>query len=171
MKRVEGIGREQLKEGVEKRRRNLDKGEKGIGRVVDEKTELAKVSRELCYPTKEGAAEIKKALIKSAEEMKKEFTKKNKELKGIHKECKGAEDDFKKRTQMAKDNAKAAKETEGKMHEVTKAKPHLDRAVQAAKKDAEFTDKERRRQKARREKSIKRSNELNAKLQSITLKL
>ena len=53
----------------------------------------------------------------------------------------------------------------------TKAKPHLAQAEHAAKKDAEFTDKEQHRQKTHREKSIQRSKELNAKLQDTKLKL
>ena len=163
--------KDQLKEGVETRRRKLDDREKHMGKVVKEKKELAKVSHELRYPTKEGAAEIKKALAKSADATNKEFGKQNGELEKIHKKCTEAEKDLEDRTQMANDNAIEAKKAEDKMHEATKAKPHLAQAEHAAKKDAEFTDKEQHRQKTHREKSIQRSKELNAKLQDTKLKL
>ena len=163
--------KDQLKEGVETRRRKLDDREKHMGKVVKEKKELAKVSHELRYPTKEGAAEIKKALAKSAEATNKEFGKQNGELEKIHKKCKEAEGDLKDRTQMANDNAIEAKRAEEKMREATKAKPHLAQAEHAAKKDAEFTKEYEGKQRKRHEKSIERRNELNAKLNSATLKL
>jgi len=161
----------QLKEGVEKRRRNLDKGEKGIGNVVKEKKELAKVSRELRYPTKEGAAEMKKALKAAALETNKEFAKKNNELKKVHKKCKDAEGDFKDRTKMAIDNAKEARKAEGQMKETKNAKSHLARAEQAAKKDAAFTKEYEGKQRRHRERSITRRNELNTQLMNTNLKL
>jgi len=161
----------QLKEGVEKRRRSLDKGEKGIGNVVKEKKELAKVSRELRYPTKEGAAEIKKALAQSAVAANKEFTKKNNDLKKIHKKCKDAEGDFRDRTKMAIDNAKEARKAEGQIKETKNARSHLARAEQAAKKDAAFTKEYEGKQRRRCERSITRRNELNTQLMNTKLKL
>ncbi|MFH1614496.1 MAG: hypothetical protein ABIG61_05375 [Planctomycetota bacterium] len=169
--RLEKKSKGQLKEGVEKRRRSLDKGEKGIGNVVKEKKELAKVSHELRYPTKEGAAEIKKALAKSAEAMNKEFKKKNKDLKEIHKKCKDAEIDFKGRTGMAEKNAEETRKTKGRMKETHDAKPYLDRAELAAKKDAAFTKEYEGKQRRRRERSITCRNELNTQLMNTMLKL
>ena len=161
----------QLKEGVDKRRRKLDGREKHMGNVVKEKKELAKVSRELRYPTKEGAAEMKKALKAAALETNKEFAKKNNELKKVHKKCKDAEGDFKDRTKMAIDNAKEARKAEGQIKETKNARSHLARAEQAAKKDAAFTKEYEGKQRRRREKSMTRRNELNTQLMNTMLRL
>jgi hypothetical protein len=161
----------QLKEGVEKREHKLTDREKHMERVVKERKGLAKVSRDLRYPTKEGAAEIKKALAQSAKATTEEFKRQNDDLKKIHEKCKEAEADLKDRTQMAMDNAKEAKKAEGQIKETKNARPHLAQAEQVSKKDAAFTKEYEGIQRKRRERSIKRRDELNTQLMNTTLKL
>ena len=161
----------QLKEGVEKRDHKLTDREKHMDKVMKEKKELARVSRELRYPTKEGAAEIKKALAQSADAVHGEFKKQRENLDKIQVECKQAEDDFKDRTSMALENAKEARKAESQIKETKNARPHLARAEQASKKDAEFTQNYENIQKRRREKSINYRNDLNTQLMNTVLKL
>lgn len=161
----------QLKEGVEKREHKLNDREKHMDKVVKEKKELAKVSHLLRYPTKEGAAEIKKALAQSANAVHEEFKKQNDDLKKVHTECKDAEADFNDRTKMAVENAKEARKAESQIKETKNARPHLARAEQSAKKDAEFTQNYENIQKRRREKSINYRNDLNTQLMNTVLKL
>ncbi len=164
-------GKRDLKDGVDKRKRGLDKREGYMRKVVKEKKEISDVSRKLRYPLKDSIPDIKKSLSESSKAVEKEFMKQNEDLEKQHKDCVKAEEDFKGRTKMAQDNAKKAKKAKTNITESHKAKPILDRARIISLEDAKFTDTHRDRQQRDRKRSIDNRNQLRSKLQSIQLKL
>ena len=161
--------RRDLKDGVDKRKRKLDDREKHMTRVVMEKKAVADVSRKLRFPTKEGAAEIRKDVQNASVATQNEFKKQNNELKKIHKKCEKSEGDLSERTKIANQNALEAKKAEGKIKETRDAKNQLVQAEKVAKDDAHFTNDQRGRQKRRRERSEKYSNNLKARLMNTKL--
>ena len=161
----------ELKDSIDRRKHGLDKREKHMKRVVKENKEIADVSHKLRYPTKEGAAEIKKRLVQAAEATKKEFRKQNEDLEKKHKTCKDAEGDLKDRTKMAKDNAAEAKKAERQIQETRNAKPLLGQAEKTSIDDAKFTDKERGRQERDLKRSKGHRDDLKRALQGTKLKL
>jgi len=161
--------RDKLKDGVDKRKRGLDDREKHMGRVVKEKKAIADASHKLRFPTKEGAAEIKKALEKAAMTTQNEFEKQNKDLKKKHGECKKAEGDFRGRTELANQNALEARKAEGQIKETQNAKNLVARAEKTSKDDAHFTNDQRGKQKKQREISEKNRDHLRAQLMNTKL--
>ena len=161
--------RRDLKDGVDKRKHKLDDREKHMTRVMMEKKAIADVSRKLRFPTKEGAAEIKKVVQNASVATQNEFKKQNNELKKIHTKCGKAEGDLSERTKVANQNALEARKAEGKIKETRDAKNQLVQAEKAAKNDAHFTNDQRGRQKRHRERSEKYRDALKVQLMNTKL--
>ena len=161
--------RDKLKDGVDKRKRGLDDREKHMGRVVKEKKAIDDASHKLRFPTKEGAAEIKKALEKASVTTQNEFKKQSEDLKKKHGECKKAEDDFRGRTELANQNALEARKAEGQIKEAQNAKNLVGRAEKASEDDARITDDLRSKQKKQREISERHRTDLKTQLMSTKL--
>ena len=161
--------RDKLKDDVDKRKRGLDDREKHMGRVVKEKKAIADASRKLRFPTKEGAAEIKKALEKAAVTTQDEFKKQSEDLRKKHGECKKAEGDFRGRTELANKNALEARKAEGQIKEAQDARNLVGRAEKASEDDARITDGLRSKQKEQREISERHRNNLKTQLMSTKL--
>ena len=168
--RVKPESRRELKDGVDKRKRGVDDRGKHMGRVVKEKKEIADTSHKLRFPTKEGAAEVKKALKEATAMVHKEFEKQNKDLEKKHSECRKAEGDLSERTKIANQNAVEARKAEGQIRETKNAKNLIARAEKASKDDAHFTNDQRGRQKRQRERSEKNRNNLRSQLMNAKLK-
>ena len=160
-----------LKERVDRSKHELDDRGKHIERVVKEKKGLAAVSHKLRFPTKEGAAEIKKALQQAATTIHKEFGTQKKKLENIVGKSKEAEGNLKRRTEVAIRDAHHAKKAEGEMRETRNAKNLLARVGKISRDDADFTNNLRSRLKKYRQRSEKNSNALNAQLMNAKLKL
>ena len=167
--RIKPESRDKLKDGVDKRKHGLDDREKHMGRVVKEKKAIADASHKLRFPTKEGAAEIKKALEKAAVTTQNEFKKQSEDLKKKHGECKKAEGDFRGRTELANKNALEARKAEGQIKEAQDAKNLVGRAEKASEDDAHITNDLRSKQKMQREMSERHCNNLKAQLMSTKL--
>ena len=161
--------RDKLKDDVDKRKRGLDDREKHMGRVVKEKKAIADASRKLRFPTKEGAAEIKKALEKAAVTTQNEFKKQSEDLRKKHGECKKAEGDFRGRTELANKNALEARKAEGQIKEAQDARNLVGRAEKASEDDAHITNGLRSKQKEQREISERHRNNLKTQLMSTKL--
>ncbi|MBC8393097.1 MAG: hypothetical protein H8E17_11090 [Deltaproteobacteria bacterium] len=161
--------RGKLKEGVDKRKRELDDRGKHIGKAVKDKKAIAEVSRKLKFPTKESAAEIKKALKKAAAATDQEFKKQTEDLEKKHGECRKAETDLSKRTEKAKQNALEAGRAGRKIQEVKQAKNPIAQAERASKKEAGFTNDLRNKQERDRKRSEKNRNVLRAQLMNTKL--
>ena len=162
--RIKPESRDKLKDDIDKRKRGLDDREKHMGRVVKEKKAIADASHKLRFPTKEGAAEIKKALEKAAVTTQDEFKKQSEDLKKKHGECKKAEDDFRGRTELANKNALEARKAEGQIKEAQDAKNLVGRAEKASEDDAHITNDLRSKQKKQREISERHRTDLKTQL-------
>ena len=160
-----------LKEHVDRSKRELDDRGKHMTKVVKEKKRITDASHKLRFPTKEGAAEIKKVLQNAAAAIHKEFEKQREKMERIVGKCKKKEGDLKKRTEVAIRDAYHAKKAEGQIREAKNAKKLLARAEKVSKHDADFTNDLRSRLKKYREKSEKNHNALNAQLTNAKLRL
>ena len=163
--------RRKIEKGIEKRKRESGDRAKHMGLVVKDKKTVADTSRKLrLSTTSEGAREVKQAIKKAAKETAKEFENQNKDLDKKIKESKKAEKDLQQRTKNAKRDAVDSKTAAGHIKEAKAAKNLATRAEHAAKKDAEFTKKQKRRQEHDRNNSEKRREKQKRQLTNTKLK-
>ena len=158
--KVKPESRDKLKDGVDRRKRKLDKCEKHMKKVVKDKKEITDVSRKLRYPTKEGAAEIKPALKKAEVVCLKEFEKQEKDLKKKYRECKELEYDFNMRTRQAILGAYYTRMTKTKVESPTEFMSLLADVEKVFEYDVHFTEDLQRKLKRDRERSEKNCNVL-----------
>ncbi|MBI1390123.1 MAG: hypothetical protein GC154_16905 [bacterium] len=160
-----------IKEGIKKRKKEMDDRAKHMGDVVDDKSNVVETAKKFhLSTTKEGAREIKRLMKQAAESTHREFKRQNNDLENKVSKCQEAEQDLRDRTSRAKADARDARAASGKVKETKEVKASLNSVETASNNDAEFTRKELARQEQERLKSENRRKEQNQRLLSAKLK-